>query len=103
MTEETIEEYYGAALKDAIIEENKEDCLAKVTKELLEENWQKICAFVKEIPDPEVIFAKLEQMDAKRTLESIGVSEDKKEILINYSPMVRNRLTLMRIRRMIEF
>ncbi len=102
MPEEVIGQYYGDALKDAIVEENKEDCLAKVTKEMLEEKWPAICELVKEIPDPEEIYGKLELLDAKRTLESIGLTEDKKDILLNYSPMVRNRLTLMRIRRMMK-
>lgn len=102
MPAEEIEQYYGAALKDAIVEENKEDCLAKVTKEMLEEKWPRICELVNEIPATEEIFTKLEQLDAKRTLESIGLAENKKDILLNYSPMVRNRLTLMRIRRMIQ-
>lgn len=102
MAAEEIEKYYGAALKDAIVEENKEDCLENITKEMLKEKWPKICELVKEIPDRSEIYAKLELLDAKRTLCSIGLSEDKKEILLDYSPMVRNRLTLMRIRRMIE-
>ena len=45
--------------------------------------------------------AVLERLDAKRTPEDIGVSSADLDKLLRYSPLVRNRLTLMRARRLI--
>jgi hypothetical protein len=40
------------------------------------------------------------QLHAKHTWEEIGVSREDKDVILKYSPMVRNRLTLMRMKRM---
>lgn len=52
-------------------------------------------------PAPEELFRDLERLDAKRTPEDIGVSSADLDKLLRCSPLVRNRLTLMRARRMI--
>lgn len=44
----------------------------------------------------------LEKLDAKRSVEDIGVSQADTEQLLDYSPWVRNRLTLMRMRRLLS-
>ena len=44
----------------------------------------------------------MEMLDAKRDLASIGVEEIDLPVLLKNSPLVRNRLTLMRTRRMIK-
>ena len=43
----------------------------------------------------------IEKFGVKSTLGDIDVSEEKIDILMEYSPLVRNRLTLMRLRRAI--
>ena len=57
---------------------------------------------IKEIPTGEEIFARLEKLGAKRTLADIGIPEEKLAFIIENSPTIRNRLTLMRMRRMIK-
>ena len=42
------------------------------------------------------------QLGAKRSLSDIGISEDKLPELLDNSPLARNRLTLMRMRRMMN-
>ena len=44
----------------------------------------------------------MEMLDAKRDLASIGVEESELPVLLKNSPLVRNRLTLMRTRRMMN-
>ena len=101
VAEEEIAAVYGPDLAPAILRENREDCLAAVTPERLASAWPEIRALVSRLPEAEKLGAILSQLGAKRSLEDIGIPEDKKELLLDWSPLVRNRLTLMRVRRMI--
>lgn len=102
VSEEKLSGFFGEKLADAVINENKNDSLAPVSGERLVECWSEIREVISGIPTAKELHAILEKLDAKRSLESIGVSEDSKAVLLEYSPLVRNRLTLMRIRRMIN-
>lgn len=93
---------FGPRLCDACLEENRNDCLAKVTPDKLEKAWPEIRRLVAGIPTGEEIFGFLEALGAKRTLPDIGVPEDKLSTLLDCSPLIRNRLTLMRIRRLLS-
>ena len=99
--EAEIEAVYGPKLAQAIIGENREDCLSVVTPELLAEKWPQICAIVRQLPHEQELSAILARLGAKHTLEDIQIPAAKKAILLDWSPLVRNRLTLMRVRRMI--
>ena len=100
--EQEIEAIYGQKLAQAIIRENREDCLAGVTPELLAEKWPEVRAVAAKLPEEGEISAILSRLGAKRSLEDIGVPDGRKELLLDWSPLVRNRLTLMRVRRMIQ-
>ncbi len=94
--------FFGERLAGALINENKNDCLSAVTKEALCESWSAIRAVIDELPTVEYLYGLLEALDAKRTPESIGISAGQIPELLNNSPLIRNRLTLMRARRMID-
>ena len=94
--------FLGPKLSPAILEENERDCLSAVTKENLAKAWPEIRKLIGELPEPEALEGLLVQLGAKHTLEEIGVSAADKDTLLKYSPMVRNRLTLMRMKRMIS-
>lgn len=98
---ERMMEVFGPRLCEACLEENRNDCLAKVTPDKLEKAWPEIRRLVAEIPTGEEIFDFLEALGAKRTLSDIEVPEEKLPTLLDGSPLIRNRLTLMRIRRML--
>ena len=100
--DDKLRSFFGEKLAGAIISENEKDSLAAVTKEKLIELWPKVREIIYKIPKAEELYDLLEQLEAKRSLEDIGVSEKDLPTLLEYSPLVRNRLTLMRIRRMIE-
>ncbi len=95
--------FFGERLSGAILEENERDCLAAVTPEALEEHWAELQDIIAQIPSAEELYALLEQLGAKRNLESIGIAPEDKDIVFRYSAMVRNRLTLMRTKRMVCF
>ena len=102
MAIEDLERFLGDRLAPAILEENEQDCLAAVGKESLAAAWPQIRELIAGLPEPEKLDGLLVQLGAKHRLEDIGVSEKDLDRILRYSPMVRNRLTLMRMRRMIS-
>ncbi|NLC66493.1 MAG: sn-glycerol-1-phosphate dehydrogenase [Clostridium sp.] len=90
-------------LTESILEENKEDELKKVTKESLTKNWHKVQKIVLEIPDKGTLIEFFNSINAKSSLSDIGVEPKNLKILLDLSPLVRNRLTFNKIRRLIDY
>lgn len=101
LSEDEVLPFFGATLCDDVLRENQNDCLASVTREALLQNWPQVRALIAELPDPDDLYRLLERLDARRTPEDIGLAASDVETVLNYSPLVRNRLTLMRIRRLL--
>ena len=97
-----LRDFYGEKLYPTAAAENENDCLAAVTPEAIVRAWPKIREIIAAIPAEEEIFEKLEKLGAKRSLRDIEVPEELLPVLISHSPSVRNRLTLMRVRRMLK-
>lgn len=102
LSDERLLSVFGEKLFDACKKENSSDCLSKVTPEKLAEAWPRIREIIGQIPPAEDIFRMLEQLGAKRTLPDIGIPEDRLPLILENSPLIRNRLTLMRMRRMLR-
>ena len=100
--EEHFRKFFGERLADSLMKENENDCLAKVSREKLSASWGELRRIIDELPTEEYLYGLLEMLDAKRDLASIGVEESELPVLLKNSPLVRNRLTLMRTRRMIN-
>lgn len=86
---------------DAVLAENKGDCLAAVSPEKVIESWPAIRKIAEEIPSEEELLPLYREIGAKSSPEEIGVESAAMEQILRYSPYVRNRLTLMRLRRML--
>ena len=93
-----IQAVFGKDLSDGVLEENRDDAAADVTADTLLRNWDRICREIEKLPDAERLKEFFIQLGLKSTLSDIGVS-DITDALLSYSPMVRNRLTFMRIRK----
>ena len=102
LSDERLLSVFGEALFEACKKENASDCLSKVSPETLVAAWPRIREIIGSIPPADEIFAMLEQLQAKRTLSDIGIPEDRLPLILENSPLIRNRLTLMRMRRMIR-
>lgn len=102
LSPDEINAFFGEDLAEAILTENKSDCLAAVQNEALIGKWPRIKQIIADIPDPEYLFGLLKTLGAKREPEDMGVTKDDVETIFEYSPLVRNRLTLMRIRRLMK-
>jgi len=101
-TEATILAIFGEDLAAGIVAENKTDAAATVTAQDLSAKWCQIQAEIAKMPDLAVLTKLYDELGVKATLPEIGVPADLKDKLLDNSPMVRNRLTLMRLRKCID-
>ena len=93
--------FAGERLYPSLRAENEKDCLARVTPEDIRRAWPEIRRIVADIPHPEAIEARLSALGAKKSLADIGVDPALEPLLLDTAPLARNRLTLMRLRRML--
>lgn len=98
---EYLSKMYSGQMLDEIIQENHNDAGDGISAKRLQECWTDICDVLKQLPTTEEINKIYKKLDVKTKLSDIGVGDNLKEVLKNYSPTVRNRLTLMRLRRQI--
>lgn len=98
-SEQEIRDIFGPELAGSILEENRKDCAFGLTKAHLAENWKAIRRELEELPSGEKLEEIYRKLGVKSTLEDIGMPEGVLPLLLDASPLVRNRLTLMRLRR----
>ena len=103
LTAEEISAVFGERLSRQVQEENRVDCAAGITGEQIRACWERICTEIRGIPAPETLLAAYETIGAMTGLTHLGVDEALAPVLLDVSPMVRNRLTLMRLRRAGKF
>lgn len=96
--QERILQIFGEEMAQEIFAENEKDAAAGVTGALLREHWEAVCAELRKIPDARELRSIYESYEIKSNLSDIGVAEEKAAQLVSSSPLVRNRLTCMRIR-----
>ena len=92
---------FGERLAESIISENSNNCASGIDEKALLARWKKICEIIDTIPTYDELLCKYKMIGAKASLSDINVDEDKLSVLLEYSPLVRNRLTLMRLRKCI--
>ena len=94
-----IKTIFGEKLSQSIIEENSNNCALGISAKTIEAHWKEICEIISTIPSCDDLIEKYKLLGAKFCPADIGVSEECVETLLEYSPFVRNRLTLMRLRK----
>lgn len=97
-----IREKFGY-LAEGIIEENKNDVLASFEPQNIVDNWQAIRDIVSAIPPAEELAALFRGLDGKYRLSDIGIDEALEPEILDISAAIRNRLTLARMRRVLDF
>ena len=93
-----MEKVFGSRLVDSVLEENKNDCALGIKGSTIQEKMGKVREIISQIPQKEQLLELYEKLGAMKSLADLGVDEKYKEELFLYSPTVRNRLTLMRLR-----
>ncbi len=89
-------------LADEIIKENEKDVLRLVNPDTLKEKLSEIFKVVEELPTGDEIREILKGFEAPYRLSQIGLKNEDLSTVLEYSPLVRNRLTLMRLKRMFK-
>ncbi len=96
-----ITEQFGR-LASEILAENRPDCLQAVSPQQLKQNWNRIQDILRAVPSPQQLGDILKKLEGKASFEDIGADTKLLPKLIALSPYVRNRLTMMRILRMMK-
>ena len=97
-TDDVIISVFGEEMSKEIFSENENNCAVSVSGRQISEKWTDICAEIEKIPSIEELTDVYFRFGIKSTLSDIDVSEKLSEELLSYSHLVRNRLTLMRLR-----
>ena len=97
------EVFKSREMYDSIMKENTPDPLLNVNKVILQNRLESVAEILEKLPTLDFVKNTLKRAKAVTTLEEIGLSNDIKQNSIRVSPYVRNRLTLMRISKMLEY
>ena len=102
-TDSYVSEQFGG-LAEEIYKENAKDCAKGITREQILAVLPEIRREIKALPTPEELSLLLDACGACKTLADIGLSEvEMLPELYAVAPLVRNRLTLMRLLRCFSF
>lgn len=103
LTEEWIREKFGERLADGIIKENANDVLATFDPQNIVDHWEGIKALIATIPSPEELAALYSACGCKYLPEHIGIDPALSDEILPISAAIRNRLTLVRMERVLDF
>ena len=90
---------FGEDMCKEILKENQNDAASGISAEDIKNNWDSIVSYIDKLPDINILRSLYSDLGVKSQLSDIGVDNAKADDLLNCSPTVRNRLTLMRIRK----
>lgn len=102
ISESEIFAVFGARLSRQICEENAKDAAADVKGARIRDRLSAVQEVIKSIPTADELRQVYDRLGVMQSLEEIGVTQQLCDKLLDHSPMVRNRLTLMRLRRCIQ-
>lgn len=99
---EEVYSVFGERLCQQVLDENRTDCAAGIKGDQIRSCLDRIRSEIGTIPSADTLKEAYEQVGAMKTLCEISVPEELTPQLLDDSPMVRNRLTLMRLRRCLK-
>ena len=103
LSEAWIREKFGDRLAPGIIKENENDVLATFASQNIVDHWDEIRAMINEIPSVEEMEALYKGCNAKYLPEHIGIDPSLEQEMLPISAAIRNRLTLVRMLRVLDF
>lgn len=103
LTREWIYEKFGERLAEGIIKENEHDVLSTFDPQNIVDHWEEIRELIATIPSAEELEALYKAVGAKYLPEHVGVDPALADEMLTVSAAIRNRLTLIRMRRVLEF
>lgn len=90
-------------LLDGVLAENTPNLLEDIDLERLEELLPEIEDLLKDLPDMDSMIRKLKEAGCRTRMDEIGLSDDLSDLSLQCSPYVRNRLTLLRLSKLLEW
>ena len=103
LTEQWIQEKFGDRLAPGIIKENSADVLGTFDPQNIIDNWEGIVAYINTIPPVDELEALFKACKCKYLPEHIGIEPSLSEEILPISSAIRNRLTLIRMLRVLDF
>lgn len=103
LSEQWIREKFGDRLAPGIIKENENDVLATFDPQNIVDHWDEIRAMINELPSVEEMEALYKGCNAKYLPEHIGIDPALEQEMLPISAAIRNRLTLVRMLRVLDF
>ena len=103
LTEEWVEEKFGARLADGIMKENANDILAAFDPQNIVDRWEDIRNLISTIPSADTMEKLYKACGCKYLPEHIGIDPALSEEVLPISAAIRNRLTLVRMLRVLDF
>jgi glycerol dehydrogenase-like iron-containing ADH family enzyme len=85
------------------MKENENDVLGTFDPQNIVDNWDGIRKIISEIPPAEELAALYDKIGAVYKPEQIGIDPALSEDMLAVSAAIRNRLTLIRMRRVLDF
>ncbi len=103
LSEQWIREKFGDRLAPGIIKENANDVLSTFEAQNIVDHWDEILAMIDKIPSVEEMEALYKGCNAKYLPEHIGIDPALEQEMLPISAAIRNRLTLVRMLRVLDF
>ena len=96
-------EYHRLALADGILKENANDVLGTFDPQSIVDHWDEFREIISTIPPVEELEALYKACGCKYLPEHIGIDPSLSEEALDISAAIRNRLTLVRMKRVLDF
>ena len=103
LTEEWIREKFGDRLADGIIKENANDVLGTFDPQAIVDHWDEIVELLNAIPSVEEMEKLYSACGCKYLPEHIGIDPALADEVLDISAAIRNRNTLIRMKRVLDF
>lgn len=103
LTEEWVREKFGERLAAGIMKENANDILGTFDPQNIVDRWEDIRNLISTIPSAETLEKLYSACNCKYLPEHIGIDPSLSEEILPISAAIRNRLTLIRMLRVLDF
>ena len=103
LSEEWVREKFGDRLTPGIMKENEHDVLATFDPQNIVDHWPEIKAMIDALPSVEEMEALYKACGCKYLPEHIGIDPAIADEVLDMSAAIRNRLTLIRMKRVLDF
>ncbi len=103
LTAEWVREKFGDRLFDGIMKENENDVLGTFSSQNIVDHWDEIKDIIAAIPSVEEMETLYKSCGCKYLPEHIGIDPALGDEMLHISAAIRNRLTLVRMERVLDF